>query len=1053
MLLATMLPGIAQEVQIGTVNDNYQYKSSNLPFYAMAKSGEGMVMYKQPILTNIPSGSVIKSMAFKGTVSSAGRIYETIDIYIANVPASTTNLDSFVIDNPDGEGTVANTAAMTHFATLTEYEFPQASTVTDILTATSETGFTYDGGNIVIYMKATNCHGSSSSGCYANFFQAGVTSFDNRSNGKYRDLAYNNLARAWENVGNSGSGINVPVVTFGLGAADEELSYKQIGSIENPLTFRNRTTNMPFYTMDKYGQGLTLYKKEALALDVNSVIKEIAFFAYCAKEGVKYDKIEVYLANTAETSVDSFIIAGEPEGGSATTVVDLSKMTLFASYDNYEVPPCGTETEYAEAFKFECKDGFNYTGGNIVVYINASNANPYPSNYFATATNGGTDWRNNGKYRHSPYAPDAYNGGYGINVKSWDDVGTGNGSNVPVMKLGIGGGVQIVIPATVKGAVVNARNNASVAGATVKLNDLTATTGADGRYEINVENVDMSATYTLSVEAEGFETASKTIDIKSGGEFTENFSLTKLPVPATLSGKVVSAADATVAIAGAALSFNGITTTSGEDGSYNIAIPNVDELPGDGAPLLATADKYVDYSNNLKVTADMTFNIEMTPQGEIPGEGTLVGTFNYKDYDYQLPLNSLWRYSINEMIYPVSALSGLQTGDKIGSISFYGYYPVAGTSDTGGDTGDDGDDDYNDYWTAPAKVAGDKWTSNIKVYMMDCVEAEFTSESTATDLSALTPLYEGTVEVTEGTGSAINPAEIINITFDKAYAYGGGNMKLIVVADSPVSKIVNFATDKSFTSNGIQDCGSSEITDPKMRLVKNGLPLMRLGGYVPTGIVKGNVTNAVTAAPLADSEVILGEGAGRVTVTTDDNGDYTATMRDIEFGKTYRIVASNGDYNDYSGQVRFTEDKPEVTLDIELDYNVTITGTVTTKEDENTPEAADGATVSYGEISAVTDATGFYTLDIENVTESPVTITASNGTRTTTEQVEVPAPGQYEKDIVIAFSGIFTIEDVTEGKVKVYTIDGISVSADRLESGRPYIMIDSESKARKALLK
>ena len=248
-------------------------------------------------------------------------------------------------------------------------------------------------------------------------------------------------------------------------------------------------------------------------------------------------------------------------------------------------------------------------------------------------------------------------------------MGSGNGSNVPVMKGGIGGGVQIVIPATVKGAVTNARNNASIAGATVKLNDLTATTGSDGRYEINVENVDMSATYTLSVEAAGFETATKIIDIKSGGEFAENFALTKLPVPATLSGKVVSATDATVTIAGAALSFNGISATSGEDGSYSFAIANVDDLPGDGAALTAEADGYIDYANNLKVTGDMTFNIEMTPQGEIPGEGTLIGKFNYKDYSYQLPIYTLWRYSINEMIYPASALTGLQAGDKIGSVS------------------------------------------------------------------------------------------------------------------------------------------------------------------------------------------------------------------------------------------------------------------------------------------------------------------------------------------------------------------------------------------------
>ena len=1050
--LLALRPASAQEVQIGTVNDNYQYKSNNVPFYDMSKNGEGMVMYKQAILSNIPAGSLIKSMAFKGTQSSAGRIYETIDIYVANVPASTTSLDSFIIQNPDGEGTVADTGSMTHFATLQEYEFQQSTTVADVLTATSEKGFTYDGGNIVIYMKATNCHGSSSGGSYTNFFQAGVTNIDYRSAGKYRDLSTNptGYTRSWSSTGTSGSGINVPVVTFGLAAAAEELTYKQVGTTETPMTYKNRTSNMPFYTMAKYGQGLNLYKKSILGLDANSLIKELSFYIFNNKKNIKYSKIELYLANTAENSVDSFIIAGENEGNSATTVVDLSKMTLFASYEDYELPPTGTAEEYAEGFKFESNEGFNYSGDNLVVYINAAAPGGYSSNYFATASNSGIDWRNSGKYRNSSYTAEQYGGGYGINCKSWDNVGTGNGSNVPVMKIGIGGGVQIVIPATVKGAVTNARNNASVAGATVRLNDLTAVTGADGRYEINVENVDMSVTYTLSVEAEGYESTSKTIDIKAGGEFTENIALTKLPVPATLSGKVISAADATTAIAGAELSYNGISATSADDGSYTFSIPNIDELPNDGAPLTAVAEGYIDYANNLKVTGDMTFNIEMTPQGEIPGEGVLIGKFNYKNYSYQLPIYSLWRYSRNEMIYPASALTGLQQGDKIGSVSFYGYSPV---SKPGGDTGDEGDEEDDDYWSAPRKAAGDKWSSIIKVYMIDCDADSFTSDDVATDLSGLTPLYEGTVEVTEGEGTASNPIELFNLTFDKAYTYGGGNVKIIVCAESPQTKLVYFATDKSFTSNGLQDAESNPITTPRMQLVKTGLPVMRLGSYVPTGTVKGKVLNAVTLDPLADSEVILGEGAGRVTVITDDEGNYSAVMRNIEFDKAYRIVASNGDYNDYSGQVKFTETNPEVTLDINLDYNVTLTGVVTVKIDDNAPEAAADATVSYGAFTTTTDETGAYTLEIENVTEPSITITAVADNRQTTEQVEVPAPGEYEKDIVIAYSGVITIDAVKEGKVKVFTIDGLGVNADKLEHGRPYIMIDSEGNAVKALLK
>ena len=147
-------------------------------------------------------------------------------------------------------------------------------------------------------------------------------------------------------------------------AQDGDTNYLQIGTLKTG-DYNYHTGNMPFYTMDKYAQGITMYKAEAMDNITTGInITELAYFGYSSKSVSGTAK--VYVATTDETTVAGFIKEGPKEGNSNTTVADTDRMTLF--YDGpITINAEGSSSSAAQLITFTSDEGFTYDGGNLVV--------------------------------------------------------------------------------------------------------------------------------------------------------------------------------------------------------------------------------------------------------------------------------------------------------------------------------------------------------------------------------------------------------------------------------------------------------------------------------------------------------------------------------------------------------------------------------------------------------------------------------------------------------------------------------------------------------------
>lgn len=712
------------------------------------------------------------------------------------------------------------------------------------------------------------------------------------------------------------------------GASAQELQYKQVGTLKTG-DFNFYQSYYPVYTLSKYGEGVTLYKKDLVGLSANSVLKEITYFGYQSSDKTNV-KFTVWVGNTTETTVEPFIIAGENEGSKATTVVDKTKFQKFCEVTFPSLPATGSKDDINEILTFTSDDGFTYTGENLVVYIELNNGmerNAATAPYITFfQCNDGADSKCIGAYRDSSYAPDDYNGGYGINTKSWT-YNTRVDETLPVMKLGYEG-ERAKVSATVKGRIISSLTGAGINGATVTFNNETVTTPSSGLYEFTVDDVDQTATYTVAASAPGYDPASCPVDIKSGGTRTIDITLTKQPVPGVLSGKVLCG---TTAVPGATVVFDGQTATSADDGAYSISIANVDALPADGAQIVATARGYLPYSANLLMSGDMTYNINMEALPELPGEGTQVGEWDVYTYGYMAPFNPLWSYSEAQIIYPAEMLSGLSTGDRFSSVSFYGYFPES--TSTGGDDGDDDDDDSgygygdddddygygdDDYgYSAPAREpASRKYT--VQLYLMETDATAFNPTAiTPASIEGLTPYFDGEIVINTG-GDNEHPVQLINLPLDRVYQYGGKSLQMVVKATG-TSGLMYFCLDGSYEANVIARAATTGIEEMAYSLSGQGVPVMRLGQYVPTAAVFGNVTDNRSHVGLSGVDVTLSGNGVNIKAKTNDEGAYRIDLRDAVMNSKYRLNFSYGDYYDETVDVTFTENELEREVNVEME--------------------------------------------------------------------------------------------------------------------------------------
>jgi N-acetylneuraminic acid mutarotase len=158
--------------------------------------------------------------------------------------------------------------------------------------------------------------------------------------------------------------------------------------------------------------------------------------------------------------------------------------------------------------------------------------------------------------------------------------------------------------ATVSG-VVTAATGGVIEGASVQIGTVTATTGADGRFEL--EDLPVGSA-TIVTSASGFDPLSESVNLVAGTN-THDVVLTPTPT-ATVSGAVTAATGAV--IEGASVKIGSVTGTTGADGRFEL-----DDLPVGNATITTSAPDFVPRSESVNLIAGTnTHDVVLTPAGE-----------------------------------------------------------------------------------------------------------------------------------------------------------------------------------------------------------------------------------------------------------------------------------------------------------------------------------------------------------------------------------------------------------------------------------------------------
>ena len=155
----------------------------------------------------------------------------------------------------------------------------------------------------------------------------------------------------------------------------------------------------------------------------------------------------------------------------------------------------------------------------------------------------------------------------------------------------------------IEGTVTDSSTGDPIEGATVTANGYSNITDAEGRYSIEVP----PGTYNVTASATKYVSQSKTATVTSNTNPTLDFALT--PLNGTISGRVTDSSTGDP-ISGATVTINGISVSTGTDGTYSI------ELPPGTYTVTVSMDGYDDSSNTdiTVVSEEMTpVNFELTP--------------------------------------------------------------------------------------------------------------------------------------------------------------------------------------------------------------------------------------------------------------------------------------------------------------------------------------------------------------------------------------------------------------------------------------------------------
>ncbi|HLK07208.1 MAG TPA: carboxypeptidase regulatory-like domain-containing protein [Candidatus Angelobacter sp.] len=187
-----------------------------------------------------------------------------------------------------------------------------------------------------------------------------------------------------------------------------------------------------------------------------------------------------------------------------------------------------------------------------------------------------------------------------------------NGLGVPSVGSIIQVSATVAAVGTITGKVTNTAG-APISGASVSSGGNGAITGSDGGYTLQVPG----GTSTVTAALAGYQSASESVTV-TAGQSTEAETLQIQPNnPGNVTGTVVDGNGG--ALSGAMISAAGLSTTSGEDGSYTLA-----NLPAGQTTIQASLTGFQSGSTTVTVVAATTTSAPVITL--ISGSGSITGS-------------------------------------------------------------------------------------------------------------------------------------------------------------------------------------------------------------------------------------------------------------------------------------------------------------------------------------------------------------------------------------------------------------------------------------------
>jgi subtilisin family serine protease/protocatechuate 3,4-dioxygenase beta subunit len=548
---------------------------------------------------------------------------------------------------------------------------------------------------------------------------------------------------------------------------------------------------------------------------------------------------------------------------------------------------------------------------------------------------------------------------------------------------------QILTPGSITGSVTDAKDGSAISGAQVSAGTRTVTTDASGKY--TVANVP-PGTYGVVASKAGYQNSSLTVNVFSGGTTVASFSLSQSILPGSITGSVTDAKDGSP-IVGAVVNDGTRTATTDATGKYTVAnvppgtyqvvasregyqnssltvsvlsgataLANLSLsqiiLPGsitgsvtnakDGSPIVGAAVS----DGTRTATADATgkYTIADVPPGSYQVTASKEGyQTSFLTVSVLQATTTVASFSLSQIILPGS-ITGSITNAKDGS-------PIVGATVSDGN-GTALTDALGSYTIGNVTPGTYQVTASKLGYQSSYLTVSVVSGTTAlANFSLSQIILPGSI-----TGSITNAKDgspiVGAVVNDGTSTTSTDATGKYTIANVPPGTYVVVASKAGYQSSSLTVNVFSEGTT-----VAN----FSLNEIIVPGSISGTVTSAKDGLPLVGATVT----DGTRTTSTDATGKYT--IANVPPG-TYQVVASKEGYETSSLTVNVLQGTTAV-ANFSLSQIIvpgSITGAVTNAKD-GSPIV--GVAVNDGTRTALTDATGSYTID--NVTPGGYQVVAS----------------------------------------------------------------------------